>query len=164
MGTGGQGKFYFMGGVFFFKKKCLPPYPMINSGIALNVHTKTPDHLCNPGKVFNLVLEGVLFQPKSVNFSYFSRKTYVECVALRIFSWRNKEHIHLGSVVQRVISLTSSLVIKMLTVLVSTISNSQVFLLKNMSVVLVFAKATHIFSAKILAYMPYLMIKVLTIR
>ena len=27
-----------------------------------------------------------------------------------------------------------------------------------------FAKATHIFSAKILAYMPYLMIKILTIR
>ena len=27
-----------------------------------------------------------------------------------------------------------------------------------------FAKATHIFSPKILAYMPYLMIKVLTIR
>ena len=37
----------------------------------------------------------------------------------------------------------------MLTVLVSTLSNSQ---------------ATHIFSAKILAYMPYLMIKVLMIR
>ena len=37
----------------------------------------------------------------------------------------------LGPVVQSVISLKSSLVVKMLTVLVSTISNSQVFLLKK---------------------------------
>ena len=36
-----------------------------------------------------------------------------------------------GPVVQSIISLTSSLVVKMLTLLVSTISNSQVFLLKN---------------------------------
>ena len=50
--------------------------------------------------------------------------------------------------------------VKMLTDLVSTTPNSQVFLLKKM----LFAKATHIFSAKILAYIPYLMIKVLTIR
>ena len=48
-----------------------------------------------------------------------------------------------GPVVQSIVSLTSSLVVKMLT------AN---------------AKATHIFSAKILAYMPYLMIKVLMIR
>ena len=34
-----------------------------------------------------------------------------------------------GPVVQNIVSLTSSLVAKMLTVLVSTISNSQVFLL-----------------------------------
>ena len=53
-----------------------------------------------------------------------------------------------GPVVQSIVSLTSSLVVKMITVLISTISNSQ---------------ATHIFSAKILAYMPYLMIKVLRI-
>ena len=38
----------------------------------------------------------------------------------------------LGPVVQSVISLTSSLVVKMLTVLVSTISNSQAFLLKKL--------------------------------
>ena len=38
-----------------------------------------------------------------------------------------------GPVVQSVASLTSSLVVKMLTVLVSTISMSQVFLLKNVS-------------------------------
>ena len=60
----------------------------------------------------------------------------------------------LGPVFQSTISLTSLLVVKMLTVLVSTISNSHLFLLKNAN-----AKATHIFSAKILAYMPYLMIK-----
>ena len=47
--------------------------------------------------------------------------------------------------------------VKMLTVLVSTISVSQVFCWKNVT-------ATHICSAKILTYMPYLMIKVLTIR
>ena len=39
--------------------------------------------------------------------------------------------IDLGRVVQSIISLTSLLVVKMLTVLVSIISNSQVFLLKN---------------------------------
>ena len=38
----------------------------------------------------------------------------------------------LGPVVQRVVSLTSSLVVKMLTVLESIIPNSQVFLLKKM--------------------------------
>ena len=47
----------------------------------------------------------------------------------------------------------------MFNVLVSTISNSQVFLLKNVSTVaFANAKATHIFSAKILVYMAYLMI------
>ena len=37
----------------------------------------------------------------------------------------------LGPVVQSIVSLTSWLVVKMLTILVSTISNSQVFLLKK---------------------------------
>ena len=68
----------------------------------------------------------------------------------------------LGPVVQSVGSLTSSLVVKMLTVLVSAILISRVFWLKKMWVA--FAKATHILSAKILAYMPYLMIKDLMIR
>ena len=36
-----------------------------------------------------------------------------------------------GPVIQSIISLTSSLVVKMLTALVSTVSNSQVFLLKK---------------------------------
>ena len=60
--------------------------------------------------------------------------------------------IILGPIVQSIVSLMSLLVAKMLTVLVSKIFNSQVVLLKN-----------HIFSAKILAYMSYLKIKVLTI-
>ena len=37
----------------------------------------------------------------------------------------------LGPVVQNIVSLTSLVVVKMLTVLVSIISNSQVFLLKK---------------------------------
>ena len=60
--------------------------------------------------------------------------------------------------------LTPIKVVKMFTVLVSKISNSQVFLLKNVSTSFANAKASHIFSAKILGYMPYLTIKVLTIR
>ena len=56
-----------------------------------------------------------------------------------------------------IVSLTSSLVVKMLTVLVSIISNSQVFLLKKW-VAFANANATHIFSSNILVYMPYLMI------
>ena len=68
-----------------------------------------------------------------------------------MFSWRNKEEnaAHFGSkhtlpgamktetakilgpVVQSIVSLTSLLVVKMLTVLVSTIPSSQVFLLKK---------------------------------
>ena len=41
----------------------------------------------------------------------------------------NKQHP--GPVVQNIVSLTSSLVVKILTVIVSTISNSHVFLLKK---------------------------------
>ena len=68
-----------------------------------------------------------------------------------------------GPVFQSIVSLTSSLVVKMLTVLVSTISNSYLFLLKKMWVAFANAKATHIFSAKILVYMSCLMMKVLTV-
>ena len=53
----------------------------------------------------------------------------------------------------------------MLSVLVSTISNSQVFLLKKCEQLLQMQKLlTFFFSAKILAYKPYLKIKILTIR
>ena len=54
---------------------------------------------------------------------------------LHIYFWnidRGKAILyHMGPVVQSIVSLTSSLVVKMLTVLVSTIPNSQVFLLKK---------------------------------
>ena len=44
---------------------------------------------------------------------------------------KNSNHDELGPVVQSTVSLMSSLVVKMLIVLVSTVSNSQVFLLKK---------------------------------
>ena len=66
----------------------------------------------------------------------------------------------LGPFVQSIVSLTSSLLVKMLTVLVSTISNSKVFLVKKCELLLQMQKLLTFFSAKILAYMPYLMIKV----
>ena len=86
------------------------------------------------------------------------------CSRSPLFTLYNTDSDMLGPVVQSIVSLMSLLVVKMLTVLVSTISNSQLFLLKKMWVVFANAKATHIFSAKILAKKPYLMIKVLTIR
>ena len=53
-------------------------------------------------------------------------------------------------VVQSIVSLTNSLVVKMLTVLVSTVSNSRVFLLKNVSS---FCKSySHFFSKNISIY------------
>ena len=55
------------------------------------------------------------------------------------------KHHQLGPDVQSIVSLLSSLAVKMLTVLVSTISNSQVFLLKKMWVAFANAKTTHIF-------------------
>ena len=51
-------------------------------------------------------------------------------------------------VAQSIVSLMSSLVIKMLTILVSKISNSHVFLLKKMWVAFANVKATHIFFSK----------------
>ena len=50
--------------------------------------------------------------------------------------------------------------VKMLTVLVSTISNSQVFLLKNVSSVCKMQKLPTFLQQKILVYMQYLMIEV----
>ena len=48
-----------------------------------------------------------------------------------VFVEKLESNVNLGLVVQKVVSLTSLLVVKMLTVVVSTISNSQVFLLKK---------------------------------
>ena len=58
--------------------------------------------------------------------------------------WR--EFFILGPLVQSIVSLTSLLVVKMLTVLVSTISNSQVFLLKNCEKLLQCKSYAHFFS------------------
>ena len=52
----------------------------------------------------------------------------------------------------------------MLTVLVNAIINSQFFLLKKCEQLLQMQKLLTFFSAKLLAYMQYLMIKVLMIR
>ena len=54
-----------------------------------------------------------------------------------------------GPVVQSIVSLTSSLMVKMLTVLVSTISNSQLFLLKNASSFCKCKSYSHFFSKNI---------------
>ena len=60
--------------------------------------------------------------------------------------------INQGPVVQSIISLTNSLVIKMLTVLVSRISNLQVFLLKNVSSFCKCKSYSHFFSKNISVY------------
>ena len=52
--------------------------------------------------------------------------------AFAVLMWHKGLFTHQGPVVQSSVSLTSSLVVKMLTVLVSTISNSQVFFDENM--------------------------------
>ena len=57
-----------------------------------------------------------------------------------------------GPVVQSIISLTSSLVVKILTVLVSTVSNSQVLLLKNVSSFCKCKSYSHFFSKNISIY------------
>ena len=56
--------------------------------------------------------------------------------------------IGLGPVVQSFVSLTSSLVVKMLTVLVSKISNTQVLLLKNVSSFCKCKSYSHFFQQK----------------
>ena len=57
-----------------------------------------------------------------------------------------------GPVVQSIVSLTSSLVVKMLTILVIIISNSQVFLLKNVNGFCKFKSYSHFFSKNISIY------------
>ena len=70
----------------------------------------------------------------------------------KIFWKRNKETVNQGPVLQSIVSLTSSLVDKMLTVLVSTISNSQLFLLKNVSSFCKCKSYSHFFSKNISVY------------
>ena len=58
----------------------------------------------------------------------------------------------LGPVVQSVVTLNCSLVVKMLTVLVSTVSKSHVFLLKNVSSFCKCKSYSHFFSKNISTY------------
>ena len=66
--------------------------------------------------------------------SYFSMKAYIVGIyckhlieTVSMFMGRNRKTIYIGPFVQSIVRLTSSLEVKMLTVLVSMISNSQVF-------------------------------------
>ena len=93
---------------------------------------------------------------KPVNQLSFKCKTQlVICSMLNLNNNRQLFHQKvLGPVVQSIISLTSSLVVKILTVLVSSISNSQIFLLKkNVSS---FCKScSHFFSKNISVYAKF---------
>ena len=60
----------------------------------------------------------------------------------------NYQQNNQGPVVQSIVSLTSSLLVKMLTVLVSKISNSQEFLLKNVSCFCKCNSYSHFFFSK----------------
>ena len=62
---------------------------------------------------------------------------------------------NLGPVVQIIISLTSLLVVKMLTVLESTISSSQVLLLKTLSSFCKCKSYSHFFSKNITVYVIF---------
>ena len=63
--------------------------------------------------------------------------------------WVTSEDFNQGPVVQSIVSLTSSFVVEMLTVLVSTISNSQVFLAeKNVSSFCKCKSYSHFFQQK----------------
>ena len=77
--------------------------------------------------------------------------TEVVCLVIMAYNLPTVSSLlkHLGPVVQSIVSLTSPLVVKMLTVLVSTISNSQVFLLIKCEQLL--QSYSH-FSAKLLMY------------
>ena len=69
-----------------------------------------------------------------------------ESVKLLVFY--SKTHIGLGPVIKSVVSLTSSLEVKLLTALVSTISNSQVFFLKKIKKWVAFALLLTYFQQK----------------
>ena len=111
---------------------------------------------------------GPFSQPKLRDYRPTSAVSFLFDTLIFLYHYHNSRqgaffnHKILGPVVQSMVRLMSSLVVKMLTFLVSTISNSLVFLLKNVSS-FANAKATHIFQQKKLACMPYLMSKVLKI-
>ena len=65
---------------------------------------------------------------------------------------KQKLVIHQGPVVKSIVSLTSSLMVKMLTVLESTISNSQVIFAENVSSFCKCKSYSHFFSKNISIY------------
>ena len=69
-------------------------------------------------------------------------------------------HVALGPVVQNIVSLTSSLMTSLLTV-IAIFKCINIFPAKMR---VAFAKATHIFSAKISMYLPYFKTEILTSR
>ena len=127
------------------------------------------------GKVQILILETnwkCTFHRYEIHFFFISLWQQMRCTMRKDLFWANTNSkdqdqptrpSNLGPVVQSIVGLTSSLVVKTLTVLVNTISKSQIFCWKNVSSFCKCKSYSH-FSAKILVYMPYLMIKVLTIR
>ena len=62
------------------------------------------------------------------------------------------QYIHEGPAVQSIVSLMSSLVVKILTILVSTMSNTQEFLLKKCEYFLQMQSYSHFFSKNISTY------------
>ena len=79
-------------------------------------------------------LFSVKFSKKKIYISSATSLLITICIwALQVRKFVKEEYmvIVLGPVVQSIVSLTSSLVVKVLTVTVSTVSNSQVFLLEK---------------------------------
>ena len=68
------------------------------------------------------------------------------------FFWEKKNQ---GPVVQNIVNLTSWLVVKTLVVLISTIFNLHVFLLKNVSSFCKCKSSSHFFSKNISVYAQY---------
>ena len=75
----------------------------------------------------------------------------ISVVSVTNFLFEPKQ-IYQDPVVQSVVSLTSSLVVKMLTALVSTVSNSQLFFWKNVSSLCKRKSYSHFFSKNISVY------------
>ena len=90
----------------------------------------------------------------SVNRKKNNKKIYIYCT-IWFHNSSIPQTISQGPVVQRFVSLTCSLVIKMLNVLVSTISNAQVFLLKNVSSFCKCKSYSHFFSKNISIYVIF---------
>ena len=104
--------------------------------------------LC-PAKIQISLRICAVWSDSSLGIFWISKDAKFLCVNNEDFDHCND---FLGPVVQCIISFTSSLVVKMLTVLVSTISNLQVFLLKNVSSFCKCKSYSHFFSKNISIY------------